>query len=324
MISIKLFLSALILVSAAMAAEAQVVGVATLSQGSSFYSVGAGISGVMQQKANITTRVQPMSGPSVYLPILNRGEVEFAIAQALDVTNSYLGVEAFNGRKNSELRLVGLVFVMPTGIAVPNDSPIKSLKDLKGVRMPGQFTAQAVMRLLQNAILATAGLSTADMKQFPVADYLKGMASLGEGKVDAAMFCAGCAQTQEVNLALASHGGLRFLPLLDTPEAVEAMHKISPASSIKVFKPSPSLPGIIEPVPLIISSGFLMTSTHVPDDVVYKTTKALYENKPMLEASTQYLKTFEPSMMAEANIVPYHPGAERFYKEVGEWPPKKR
>ena len=324
MISPKSLISATIMFCSTMVAQAQVVGIATLGQGSSFYAIGAAIAPVMQQKANLTSRVQPMSGPSVYIPALNRGDVEFAISNSLDAVNSYEGIENFAGHKSSDVRLVGVVFVNSLGIAVPSDSPIKAIKDLKGVRMPSQFTAQAAMRLQQNTMLAVDGLSTADMKQYPVANYLKGMEALSQGKVDAAMFCVGCAQAQEFNIALASHGGLRFLPLPDTPEALAAMQKIYPGAYVQVFQPSPALPGVIGPTRLMVASGFLMTSTHVPDDVVYKATKAIYENKPMLEAYTQYMKTFEPSMMAEANIVPYHPGAERFYKEIGQWPPKKR
>jgi len=305
-------------------AHAQVVGIATLSQGSSFYAVGTAISGVMQQKADLTTRVQPMSGSSVYIPILNRSEVEFAIASSLDVANAYLGLENFTGHKNPEIRLVGVAFVVPIGIAVLNDSPIKSIKDLKGMRMPSQFTAQASMRLQQNAMLSTAGLSTDDMKQYPVANYIKGMEALGEDKVDAAMICIGCAKALEVNVTLASHGGLRLLPMPDTPEAIAAMHKIFPSAYLQVFQPSSAVPGVVGPTRVMVYSGFLLSNSKVPDDVVYKATKAIYENKPMLEASTQYLKTFEPRAMSEASVVPYHPGAEKFYKEVGMWPPKKR
>jgi uncharacterized protein len=320
----KSLISAAVLSCAAMAAQAQVVGIATLSQGSSFYAVGTAISGVMQQKANLTTRVQPMSGSSVYIPVLNRGEVEFAIASSLDVANAYLGNENFTGHKNPEMRLVGVAFVVPIGIAVANDSPIKSIKDLKGVRMPSQFTAQASMRLQQNAMLATSGLSTDDMKQYPVANYIKGMEALGADKVDAAMICIGCATALEANVALAAHGGLRLLPMPDTPEALAAMHKIFPSAYLQVFQPSAAVPGVVGPTRVMVYSGFLLSNAKVPEDVVYKATKAVYENKPMLEAATQYLKTFDPSAMAEASVVPYHPGAEKFYKEVGMWPPKKR
>ena len=265
-----------------------------------------------------------MSGPSVYIPLLNRGEIEFAISTSLDASNAYLGIEGYNGRKNSDVRLVGVMLVIPIGIAVANDSPIKSIKDLKGVRMPSQFAAQTTIRLLQDAMLATGGLSTADMKQYPVANYLKGMQALGEGKVDAAMFCIGCALASEANVALASHGGLRLLPLSDAPESVAAMQKIYPGAYLKLFQPSASIVGVIGPTQLMAYSGFLLTNVKASDDLVYKATKAIYENKPMLEASTQYMKTFEPSMMVEASVVPYHPGAEKFFKEVGQWPPKER
>lgn len=324
MISLKSLAAATLLCCVTMMAQAQVVGIAALAPGSSFYAVGTAISNVLQQKGNLTTRVQPMSGPSVYIPAVNRGDVEFAISNSLDVANSYLGIENFTGHKNSDLRLVGVVFINSLGIAVLNDSPIKSIKDLKGVRMPSQFTAQAAMRLQQNTMLAVAGLSTGDMKQYPVANYLKGMEALGDNKVDAAMFCVGCAQAQEFNVALASHGGLRFLPLPDTPEALAAMHKIYPGAYLQMFQPSSALPGVIEPTRLMVASGFIVSSTHVSDDLVYKATKAIYENKPMLEVATQYMKTFEPAMMAEVNIVPYHPGAEKFYREIGQWPPRNR
>jgi len=324
MISPKTLITALVLSCAAIAAQAQVVGIATLAPGSSFYAIGTAISAVLQQKANLTSRVQPMSGPSVYIPAVNRGDVEFGISNSLDVVNAYRGSENFAGHISSDLRLVGAVFVNSLGIAVANDSPIKSIKDLKGVRMPSQFTAQAAMRLQQNTMLAVAGLSTADMKPYPVANYLKGMEALSQDKVDAAMFCVGCAQAQEFNVSLAAHGGLRFLPLPDTAEALAAMHKIYPGAYLQVFQPASALPGVIGPTRLMVASGFLLSSKHVPDEVVYKATKAIHENKPMLEASTQYMKTFEPSMMAEANTVPYHLGAEKFYKEAGLWPPKNR
>ena len=324
MISLKSLIGTMALLCFTSLVHAQVVGIATLSPGSSFYAVGTAIAGVMQQKADLTTRVQPTSGSSVYIPILNRGEVEFAIASSLDVSNAYLGKANFSGHKNPAMRLVGVVFAIPIGIAVPNDSPVKSIKDLKGLRMPSEFTAQASLLLQQNAMLAVSGLSTTDMKPYPVANYLKGMDALGEGKVDAATFCVGCAKAQEVNVALASHGGLRFLPLPDTPEALAAMHKIFPSAYVKVFQPSPSLSGVTKPTRLMVSSGFLLTNANVQEDLVYKATKAIYENKPMLEAATQYMKSFEPSLMTEASVAPYHPGAERFFKEVGQWPPKER
>lgn len=324
MTSFKSLIGATILSCAATMANAQVVGVATNPQGSLYYSVGAAVAGVIQQKGGMTARVQPMSGSSAYAPLVSRGQIEFGLLNALDVVNAYTGVDNFKDRKNPDLRLVAVMFALPIGIAVPNDSPAKSIKDLKGLRMPSQFTAQSTIVSVQNAILATGGLSIADMKQFPVAEYVKGMQALGEGKVDAALFCFACATAQEINVALSSRGGLRQVSLTDTPEAVAAMRKIFPSAYLQVFQPAPGYAGIIGPTRVMVYSAFLASGTKTPDEVVYKATKAIYESKEALAAASAALKSFEPSLMAEASAVPYHPGAEKFYREAKEWPPKQR
>jgi TRAP transporter TAXI family solute receptor len=323
-IPIKSLVAAATLSCVTTLAQAQVLGVATNPQGSLYYSVGAAVAQVMQQKAELTTRVQPMSGSSVYTPLLDRGQVEFGLLNALDVVNAFNGVDNFKDRKHGNLRLVGVMFALPIGMAVPNDSPVKAIKDLKGLRVPSQFTAQSTIRSVQDACLATGGLSTAELQQFPVPDYVKGMLALGDGKVDAALFGLGTSAAQEVNVALASHGGLRFVPLPDTPEAMTAMRKVFSSSYSKVFDPSPGNVGIVVPTRIMVYSAFLVTSSNISDDVVYKTVKALYTNKDVLAAASASLKSFDPKAMAEMSEVPFHPGAEKFYKEVGEWPPKRR
>ena len=324
MFSIKALLRVAILSGVASLAHAQVVGIGTNEPGTFGYSVGAAIAGVMQQNAKLTTRIKPMSGSSGYAPLVNRGEIEFGLLSSLDAVNAYLGVENFKDHKNPDLRLIGVMFPLRVGIVVPNDSPVKTLKDLKGLRMPSQFTAQNTVQLTQDAMLATSGLATVDMKAFPVASTVKGMQALGEGKVDAAQSCYGCAAALELNNALAAHGGMRFLSLPDTPEAMAALRKVFSSAYTQIFQPSPTSTGIVGPTRLMVFSDFLLSSTHVSDDVVYKTTKAIYENKAALAASAAPMKTFDPSVMAEESIVPYHPGAEKFYREVGQWPPKKR
>ena len=322
--SLKSFMGAAALTCMTTIAQAQVIGIATNPQGSFFYSVGTAVAQVIQLKANMTARVQPMSGSSAFTPVVNRGEIEFGLLNSVDVTNAYKGIDNFKDRKNSDLRVVGVLFAIRNGIAVPNDSPAKSIRDLKGFRMPSLFTAQNTIAIVQEAMLATGGLSIADMKQVPVADDFKAMQALGEGRLDAAHSCFGCSAAQELNIALASHGGMRFLSVADTPEAIAAMRKIFPTAYTQVFQPSPAYPGVIGPTRLVAFSAFLLASTHVSDDVVYKVTKAIYENKEQLAATSAMMKGFEPNMMAEATFVPYHPGAEKFYKEIGQWPPKMR
>lgn len=317
-------IGAAILSCAATMASAQVVAIATNPQGSLYYSVGAAVAGVMQQKGGMSARVQPLSGSTSYTPLVNRGQIEFGLLNAVDVVNAYQGIDNFKDRKNPDLRLVGVLFDIQNGIAVANDSPAKSIKDLKGLRISNRFTAQSTMQSVLDATLATGGLSPADMKGFPVADQFKGMEALGDGKVDAALSCFTCGTAKEVNIALSSHGGIRFLPMSDTPDAVAAMRKVFSGARSQVFPPSPAFTGISTPTRLMVYSAFLVSSTHTSADVVYKALKAIHENRAMLVSASPAMNSFDASAMSEESVVPYHPGAEKFYKEVGQWPPKKR
>lgn len=320
--SCKSLIGAMMFICAASQSQAQIVTIATNGQGSAFYSVGASLAGVMQKSINLTTRVQPMSGPSVYVPLINRGEIDFGLMNALDVNNAVKGLENYKGRTHPDLRLVAVLYWSANGMGVANDSPAKSTADLKGMRMATQFAAQATYLILQDAVLATGGLSHNDMKSVPVSDSTQGAEALGSGKVDTVMVGLGQVALREVNISLAARGGLRILPIIDTPEGLAAMRKVIPAAMSRVFQPGPGYPGLVGPTALMVLPTFLFASKHVSDNIVYQTAKTLYENKPALEASSVALKGFDPKKMVEPSDVTYHPGAEKFYREIGQWPPR--
>ena len=322
MISFRSFAAAAVLSCIVTLANAQMVTIASNPAGTYFYAVASGVAQVVQKNTGMPTRVKPMSGSSTYTPLVNRGDIDFGLATSIDVVNAYSGVEGY--RTNPDLRVVGTIFTLRLGLAVPADSPAKSIKDLKGMQIGSQFTAQKGSKMNTDALLGAGGLTMADMKGFPVPEYGKAMAAVGEGKIDVSVFCVACAAASEADVNLAAHGGLRYLSIPDTPEALAAIRKFLPSAYTKVFLPSPAYPGIKVPTRLLVYSVFLVASTHVPDDVVYKVAKALHDNKPELSATAAVLKSFDPATMAEANAVPYHSGAEKFYKEIGEWPPKPK
>ena len=69
----------------------------------------------------------------------------------------------------------------------------------------------------------------------------------------------------------------------------------------------------------------LFASNKTPDDVVYKVVKALHDNAAEFGKVFPPLRLFDKDDMAQ--VVPgvdYHPGAIKFYKEIGQWPPKKQ
>jgi len=323
-IALGLALAAAAALAAPPAGAQKIFGIGTNPQGSFTYPVGAAIAKVLEEKAGLTARVQPSAGSSNNIPLVNTGELDMALITVDDGYSSYTGIEEFAGKPNPNIRLLGVMFPLPIGFLVVNDSPYKKIADLKGARIPSEFPGQTTGKKITAVMLAYGGLSYADVKPVPVTNLFKGAEALGLGRVDGAAIGAGSAQVQETHMALQSRGGVRYLSAEETPETKALAKKVYPGGYTGVMQPGPQLPGMYGPTGVFWFSEFLIASASLPEESVYKITKAIYENKAMLADGSPALRRFDPKEMAEANPVPYHPGAEKFYKEVGLWPPKER
>jgi TRAP transporter TAXI family solute receptor len=305
-------------------AAAQVRTIATNPQGSLGYATGAAIAKVLSEKTKIVIRVVPASGSSTYIPRINSGEFDFGFANVAETEWAVEGKDTFKGRPNPNIRLIAVTYPISLAFLVPFNSPAKSLKDLKGKRLPTQYVAQSIFRSLSDAALAAEGLTNADFQPVPVNNYITAVKDLGEGKVDLALAGVTPAVVHEVHADLRGAGGLRDLPVPNTPEAVQAMRRHFPGAYVMTLKPAKSMPGVREPIGALTYSNFMIVGKQVPDDVVYTVIKTMHDNAKQLGEMFAPLRQFVPARMNEAHPVAYHPGAVRYYKEVGQWPPKER
>lgn len=68
----------------------------------------------------------------------------------------------------------------------------------------------------------------------------------------------------------------------------------------------------------------VVASTKTPDDLVFKLVKLMHEHAGGLDKVFPPMRLFDKNAMApEVSGVEYHPGAIKYYKEIGQWPPKK-
>ncbi|MGE0744923.1 MAG: TAXI family TRAP transporter solute-binding subunit [Rhodospirillales bacterium] len=303
------------------AAQAQVLTIASNPQGSLFFSSSTAIAKVIDEKVKVQVRVQPMAGSSTYIPLINSGEVDFGLTNVDDTQNAITGTGNFPGKPNPNLRVMNVMFPLPLGILVPADSPVKKLEDLKGMRMPAVYGGQLTGKVVQDGVLATANLSTADMKPVPVVNLFAGVDAMAQGRVDASSSGPGIAQIAKAHAEMSSRGGVRFLNINTDPAAIERMKKVIPSRPY-VVQPAPHYPGIIAPTTIMAYSIYFTTSAKTADDLVYNIVKALHESRESLVASTPILKDFDPARMTEKVAATWHPGAVKFYNEIGQWPPK--
>lgn len=308
-------------VAAAPAMAQPAAGLATSSAGSFYHTQGSVMAGLLAEKANIQLRVQPFASPNIHLPAINGGQIEFGLANIYETGLAIRGEDFFKGRTNPNLRLIAITSQLRTGIFVRKDSPIKSLAELKGKRVPWNFAQQNIIMPLMLTHLEAVGLTEKDITTVPVPTVVRGADEFMAGRVDTFLFALGSAKTTEVDAAV---GGIRALPLQDTPQAQASIQKHFPASYIEIVQPKQGVAGIPEAMPIQHYDGVLVTHSGVSDQVVYNLTKALWENAEALAKGTPTLAEFKTTSMAKPTPgVEYHPGAIKFYQEKGVWPPKK-
>jgi TRAP transporter TAXI family solute receptor len=294
--------------------DAQTLGIGTAPQGSIGYNMGAAIARVIAEAENIQARVQPYSGSSAILPLVNTGELDLTVCNVLEAQEAANGEGPYDGRKQPNVRVLAVIFPIYSSFFVRKDSPIQSVAQLKGKRISYGYTAQLTLNRVVDGILATGGLTGKDIVPVLVPNVIRGADDFAEGKVDAGYFALGAAKVSEVDKSV---GGIRYLPVSDDPAAVAAMRKIFPYAYLTLVNPSPAFAGLAGPTKLMAYDYLVLAGAHVKDDVAYRVAKALYENKPKLVESLRAFNGFDPNNMNKAMPAPFHPGAVRFYQEKG-------
>ncbi len=301
-------------------AAAQVAVFATNPQGSLGYRTGIAVAKTVTAKADgITGRPQPMGGSTNYIPIVNRGEVDFGFSNGMETLYAYKGIGTFEGRPHPNLRMVGRMFPLRTGLATVADmgaTSIHDLKKLKGKRIASQYTSLSIIEIFIKSALANANMSYADFKEVPVSGFAKGMFALGEGKADISWISLGSGAGRKVNTQLRGRGGFVYLDMDTSPEGYARFKKWMPAAKI-VLESNTKMPGIKKPTHIVEIDYVLFTHKNVSEETVYKVTKALATNKAYLAKSMGAFNRLNPKTFAEPQMAPYHPGALKAIKELG-------
>jgi TRAP transporter TAXI family solute receptor len=299
-------------------ASAQIYSLGTGKQGFWTYSAGAAVAKVAAD-GGLNLRVKPFGGTSAYVPGVNAGEQHFGLANELETHFAVTGTAIYKDKAQKDLRVVAVLTPLYSEFFVAKDSPIKSVADLKGKRVPTGYASQRVLDVLTQGTLANGGLSYADIQQVPVPNVVGGAGEFEQGNADVFMFALGAGKVSEVNSKVA----VRLLPIDHSKEAMERMRKFIPVAYATQVKPSKVNTGVEEPTWVYAYDYLVLANDKVADDVVYKLAKLLHDHKAELAANFGALGGFDPNRMAkDLGPVQFHPGAIKYYKEIGAWPPK--
>ena len=285
------------------AVHAQTLGIATMQPGTLAHTVGSSIAKVLKEKGGINALVQPTSGESMALAIVGKGDAPLGLANAIEVG---MAVPA-----NPNLRMIGAVNPVRAGIFVRKSSPMKTITDLKGRRVPMGYAAMRALEGMSRALLATGGLTEKDIQTVMAPNVIRAADDFVAGSADAFLFAFGAPKVREVD---ATVGGIRALEIPEQP-GIAAARQHSPYGYLSEAQPGPAFVGIAQPTKVYTFDQMLYTHSAVSDELVYKIIDTMANNEAELAAVAPALREFALENMYKTYDFPYHPGALKYFRE---------
>ena len=304
--------AALVLATASVQAQ-QFFRIGTGGTAGTYYPVGGAIANAVSQPGKIVVTAQASNGSVANVTGIAGGQMESGFSQADVATWAQKGTGIYEGKPNVPgLRLIANLYPESVHVVVKKGSGIKTVADLKGKRValdePGSGTL-----VNARAILAAYGLKESDIKP----EYIKPNQAgdkLKDGALDAFFFTGGSPAGAIAELASAGTG-IELLPI-DGPQA-DALRQ-----SDGFFAPDLIAEGTYKGVgstkTLAVGAQWV-TSDKADVNAVYEITKALFSEAGQKAMAAGHAKgkfiTKENAVRGAG--IPFHPGAEKFYKEVG-------
>jgi TRAP transporter TAXI family solute receptor len=278
-----------------------------------YYPVGGMIANAVSQPGKIVATAQATNGSVANVNGVAGGALESGFSQSDVATWAYTGTGVYEGKpKVTDLRMIANLYPESIHLVVKKGSGIKSVSDLKGKRValdePGSGT-------LVNAriVLAAYGVKESDIKP----EYIKPNQAgdkLKDGALDAFFFVGGAPAGAIAELA-SSGTGIELVPL-SGPQA-DALRKTNPYLAVDTIAA-----GTYKDVPAVQTMAMgaqWVTSAKADTETVYQITKALFGKaaQDTLAAGHAKGKFITKENAVKGVGIPFHPGAERFYKEAG-------
>ncbi len=310
---IKTLTVALAVIGAAGPAQAQqFFRIGTGGTAGTYYPVGGIVANAVTQPGKLIATAVASNGSVANINGIQGGSLEAGFTQSDVAYWAYNGTGTFEGKpKAQDLRLISTLYPESIHLVTRKGSGIKSVADLRGKRVsmdePGSGTLVDV-----RLILAAYGMADKDIK----AEYLKPNQAgdkLKDGGLDAFFFVGGAPAGAIAELA--SSTGIEIVSLVG-PE-IDALR-----AKQDFFTPDTIAAGTyqnIGEVKTISVNAQMVTSAKVPEQVVYDVTKALYsdDTRKTLDNGHAKGKLITRDNAVKGAGIPFHPGAEKFYKEVG-------
>jgi len=315
-VSIVLALT-LVLAGTSIAQQKKFFVISTGGTGGTYYPLGGILAQALTEKVpDVVTTAQAGQASVANCNLIRDKQIESAFVQSNVAYNAYAGVDQFKDKPAKNLRFIASLYPETIQIVARADSGIKTVKDIKGKRVVPGDRGSGTEVDAQNVLSAYDLWDGKSYKGLASVDWLgfSGAAQrLQDKQADVAFITAGWPTAAIQELAISAK--IMLVPIDEAK--IKDLTKKYPFYS-KIVIPKGTYKDQDKDVVTITTMAQWVVGAEVPDEVVYKLTKALWETgaAKMANAHAQG-KNVQIKTALAGMAIPLHPGAEKYYKEAG-------
>ncbi|BCA90819.1 MULTISPECIES: TAXI family TRAP transporter solute-binding subunit [Halomonadaceae] len=299
------------MMAAALPASAQQLSIATGGTGGVYYPIGGGFAEMINNHIDGAQATAEVTGASVEnMGLIMRGDADLALVLADTAYQAYTGTGDFDGRQIENTRALASVYPNAVQLVTLAESDIQSIADLAGKRVsvgaPGSGT-----ELNARALLEANGVNYEDFTPQRL-NFNETADAIRDGDIDAGFWSVGPPTSSILNLAATRD--IRLIGLSD--------EEIANAQEVEaVFAPyelaAGMYDGMDEAVQTIGIPNVLVVNADMDEELAYQLTQLLFENTDELIAVHPAANDTTIEFTMNSTPVPLHPGALRYFEEVG-------
>ncbi len=295
----------------AIPAAAQQVTFMTGPQGGSWIPLGGALKGMWEKEVAGLQITQTPGAGIANVRGVDEGKAHIGFA------NSSTTVDGLEGRapypkKVTKVCQVANLYPQYFQVVALADAKVNSFADFKGkalVTQPKGNTGE----ILTETVLKLNGLSYQSLSKANFqAAYTDAVSMMKDGHVQ--IFTLGTTAPASAVMDLASARDVKLVPVDE--KTMNTLKKANPGYNKLIIKAG-TYPKQDKDVPVIGYSTHVVAACDLPEDTVYKMTKAMAANVGAMAAVVKAIEGIKPKDMALDIGVPFHKGAAKFYKEAG-------
>ncbi|NMA25674.1 MAG: TAXI family TRAP transporter solute-binding subunit [Clostridiales bacterium] len=274
-----------------------------------YYAFSGTVSQVLSEKIkNLSFDVQSTGASKANIYLIADEEADIAIVQNDVMYYAANGIDLFNGEKVEGFSAMAGCYAEV--VQIVSKSGISSIDELKGKRVSvGDVGSGCEFNAWQ--IFEAYGITRDDIVVHNLS-FADSATALKDDKIDA-FFCVAGAPTTAV-VELATSNSINLLEVDDEHAAI-LMEKYPFYTQYSV--PADSYKGVSKDVKTVAVVATYIVSDKLDEDLVYEMTKALFENAKQIGDAHPKGKELDPAYSLASISVKLHPGAEKYYREIG-------